>query len=184
VRSCAVCGVSIEGRGPRALTCSARCRKALSRRTQPPQKHEAKAPKDDVPASLPAPPEPPPVPAVTLRLRPHIETSGESAGCHLDRFDAVLDGEVICVNRSGWHEPARKLLALGHSPETLLTVQHEGRPPDPTMVPRTIGELAAWAVTDNDRQGLRRGRWQPMPEEHKARLREQRQPPSTSTTES
>jgi hypothetical protein len=78
-------------------------------------------------------------------LRPHTERDG----CRLDRFDAYLDGELICTSRSGWHQPARKLLELGHSPDTLLHVQYDGRAFDPTIRPQTIGELAKWTIEES-----------------------------------
>jgi hypothetical protein len=77
---------------------------------------------------------------VDLVLRPHIER----AGGHTERFDALLDDQVICTSRSGWHDPARALLALGYPPETLLRVHHQSKPIDPTVVPRPVGELAKW----------------------------------------
>jgi hypothetical protein len=79
-------------------------------------------------------------------LRSHTERDG----CRLDRFDAYLDGELICTSRSGWHQPARRLLELGHSPDTLLHVQYDGRAFDPTIRPQTIGELAKWTIEESD----------------------------------
>jgi hypothetical protein len=46
---------------------------------------------------------------ITLLLRPHMERGGY----HADRFDAYLGDELICVSRSGWHDPARALMARG-----------------------------------------------------------------------
>jgi len=89
-------------------------------------------------------------------LRPHIERDG----CRLDRFDAYLEDELICTSRSGWHEPARRLLELGYPAGTLLLVQHESRPFDPTIRPQTIGELAKWTVKERDRGGLHQERFQ------------------------
>jgi hypothetical protein len=94
-----------------------------------------------------------------LFLRPYIER----AGYHVERFDAYLDDELICTHRSGWHAPARELLRRGYSPETLLQVQHAGYAFDPTIVPKSIGEIAKWDIRDEDRTGLRRRRWQPDP---------------------
>jgi hypothetical protein len=75
---------------------------------------------------------------VSLTLRPHVERDG----FHTERFDAYLGDELICTSRSGWHDPARGLLALGYSPEAPLLVQHEGKPVDPT-IPRR-GCSASW----------------------------------------
>jgi hypothetical protein len=96
-----------------------------------------------------------------LELRPHIE----HAGCHRDRFDAYLAGQLICTSRSGWHTPARELLRLGYPPETLLRVQHAGRPFDPTIIPRPLGEVAKWFISEEAAAGLKRRRWQPLPED-------------------
>jgi hypothetical protein len=93
---------------------------------------------------------------IELTLRPHIERGGY----HTERFDAYLGDELICTSRSGWHDPARALLARGYPPETLVRVQHAGREFDPTVVPRPIGELAKWTIKERDRGGLRKERWQ------------------------
>jgi hypothetical protein len=98
-------------------------------------------------------------PRLVLTLRPHLERDGY----HLDRFDTYLNGELVCTSRSGWHDPARKLIQLGYPPETLLHVQHEGRPLDPPIKPRPIGELAKWIIKERDRGGLHRERFQPFP---------------------
>jgi hypothetical protein len=57
------------------------------------------------------------------------------------------------------------LLRRGFPPETLLTVQHAVRPIDPTIVPKPIGEIAKWYVSDGSAEGLRRRRWAPRPED-------------------
>jgi hypothetical protein len=75
--------------------------------------------------------------SLALTLRAHIERDG----CHHERFDAYLDDELISTSRSGWHDPARKLLELGHDPETLLHVQHHGRAFDPTIARASAGLL-------------------------------------------
>jgi hypothetical protein len=102
-----------------------------------------------------------------LTLRPHIER----AGFHTERFDALLDGEVICTSRSGWNDPARALLALGYPPETLLHVQHEGKPPDPGIVPQPIGELAKWTWEETSAGGIKKRRWRPVEERFTATAR-------------
>jgi hypothetical protein len=96
-----------------------------------------------------------------LVLRPHIERGGY----HADRFDAYLGDELISTHRSGWHTPARELLRRGWPPGTLMRVQHAGRPFDPTIVPKPIGEIAKWYVTDTDDRGTRRVRWVPPPDD-------------------
>jgi hypothetical protein len=59
----------------------------------------------------------------------------------------------ICTSRSGWYDPARELLKRGHGPDTLLHVQHVGKPFDPTIVPQPIGELALWTVEETKAGG-------------------------------
>jgi hypothetical protein len=100
-------------------------------------------------------------PMMTLILRPHRE----SGGYHLDRFDAYLGDQLICTSRSGWHTPARELLRRGYSPDTLLYVQHHGKSHDPPIVPKSIGDLAKWYISEEDAGGLRRRRWQPKPDD-------------------
>lgn len=93
-----------------------------------------------------------------LTLRPHRERGGY----HLDRFDVCLGDDLVCVSRSGWHEPARKLIDAGHAPETLMVVRHEGREADSSVKPRSLGEAAEWTVGESDRGGLTRRRWVPF----------------------
>jgi hypothetical protein len=101
-----------------------------------------------------------------LALRPHIERGGY----HTERFDAYLGDELICTHRSGWHAPARELLRRGHPPDALLHVQHAGRPFDPTIVPKPIGEIAKWQILERDRDGPCRERWHPEPDDPLATL--------------
>ena len=90
-------------------------------------------------------------------LRRHVERGG-----HTDRFDAYLGDRLICTSRSGWHEPARKLLDMGYPAATLLIVRHAGRAFDPTIKPRPIGELAKWCYEERDKGGIKRRRWKPF----------------------
>jgi hypothetical protein len=94
-------------------------------------------------------------------LRPHIE---ERNGCrfHLDRFDAYLNGELILTSRQPWYDAARELVRRGYPGGTLITIRHAGKDYD-CFVPLEIGELAQWSISDSDRGGLKRIRWQPMP---------------------
>ena len=99
---------------------------------------------------------------LTLVLRPRIEERG---GCrfHLDRFEAYLDGELILTSRQPWYDGARELLRRGYPGDTLLTIRHAGKDCD-NSVPLEIGYLAQWSISDFARGGLKRIRWQPMPE--------------------
>jgi hypothetical protein len=95
---------------------------------------------------------------IEIILRPHLERGGY----HTDRFDSYLGDQLICTSRSGWHDPARALLALGYPPQTMLLIQHDGAADDPTIVPQAIGELAKWTYTETD-LGLRKIGWRPYP---------------------
>ena len=75
-----------------------------------------------------------------LTLRPHINKKNHN--CHVDQFDILFNGEVLCTSNYGWKAAACELLERGYSPDTLLHIQHEGTPFDPTIVPRSIGEWA------------------------------------------
>jgi hypothetical protein len=107
---------------------------------------------------------------LTLILSPHIE---QRNGCryHLDWFDAHLNGELILTSRQPWYDGARELLRRGYPGETLLTLRHAGK--DDHVVPLEIGYLAHWSISDSNRGGLKRIRWQTMPQHLKQRPRAQ-----------
>jgi hypothetical protein len=73
-------------------------------------------------------------------------------GCHLDRFDAWLHGELIVTSRRPWYDGARELLRRGCPSGTLLTMRHAGKDYD-CFVPLEIGYLAQWSISDSDRGG-------------------------------
>lgn len=102
-----------------------------------------------------------PAPRVALILRPHLERR-DGLDFHGDRFDAHLDGELICVSRQPRLDGARALLARGWPPTTLLNTRHQEHAYDNWRRARPIGELAGWTVGEEDRAGLRRRRWQPF----------------------
>jgi hypothetical protein len=99
---------------------------------------------------------------LTLILYPHIE---ERAGCrfHLDRFDVYLSHELILTSRQPWYDGARELLRRGYPGDALLSIRHAGEDCD-SSVPLEIDYLAQWSISDSKRGGLKRIRWQPMPE--------------------
>ena len=92
---------------------------------------------------------------ITLTTRPYIEPT---RGCHVDRFEAHLDGELICVSRQPRLDGARVLLKRGYSPDALMTARAHNRGYD-SFVVAPIGELAKWTITERDRTGLRRELW-------------------------
>ena len=99
---------------------------------------------------------------LTLILRSHIEKRG-SCRFHLDRFEAYLDGNLVVISRQPRFDGARELLRRGYPSDTLLTIRHIGKDYD-SFVPLEIGDLAECSVSDSARGGLKRIRWQPMPE--------------------
>ena len=61
-----------------------------------------------------------------------------------------------------------RLLRRGYPSAALLTMRHAGKDYD-CFMPLEIGYLAQWSISDSDRGGLKRIRWQPMPEQLKQR---------------
>ena len=66
---------------------------------------------------------------MVLRLitKPHLQRRSHGAMIHLDRFEAWLDGELVCVSRQPRLDGARKLLRQGYAPEVLLTTRAHNR---------------------------------------------------------
>ena len=81
---------------------------------------------------------------------------------HIDKFEAWLDGELLCVSRQPRLDGARELLRRGYSPDTLMTTRADGRDYD-SWTPAPIGELARWTIIEEDKKGLRRRPWKPHP---------------------
>ncbi len=95
---------------------------------------------------------------IRLKTRPYIEPT---RGCHVDRFEAHLDGELICVSRQPRLDSARVLLKRGYPAGMLLTTRAHNRNYD-SFVPRPIGELAEETMVEGSRDGLRRRKWEPF----------------------
>lgn len=91
-------------------------------------------------------------------LRLTIETA-ETPG----KFVASLDGAFVCQSKTPLLDGARELLKRGVSPDALLTMRHSGADHD-SFVPQPVAEWAKWAVSETERDGLRRYRWAPRPE--------------------
>jgi hypothetical protein len=86
------------------------------------------------------------------------------------RYAAVLpDGRVLVQSRQPLLDGARKLLAEGVPPETVLETRHKGS----TIVAQrsTVGEAAKWTVHESDKGGIRRERFDPEASERLRRLR-------------
>jgi hypothetical protein len=94
---------------------------------------------------------------ILQQLRPHIE----AGGYHLDRFDALLDGEVITTSRQPVFDGARALIERGHHPEELMCADQNGH----LVFIATIGENARWTIEESDKGGLRKRPWRELPVE-------------------
>jgi hypothetical protein len=175
--TCIECDETFPAKRMDARCCSPRCRKAKSRRSgrMRPVGNARETPSMMDRASAPRPSSEEPGVTdsrgghLTLTLRPHVERRN---GCrfHLDRFDACLNGELILTSRQPWYDGARELLRPGYPGDTLLTLRDAGKDDD-RFVPLEIRYLAMWSVSDSDRGGLKRIRWQPVPEHLKQRRR-------------
>ena len=100
---------------------------------------------------------------IILTTKPHLQTSPTGMpNVHIDKFEAWLDGALICISRQPRLDGARELLKRGYSPDVLMTTRAEGRDYD-SFIPAPIGEVAKWAVYEEDKKGLRRRLWQPHP---------------------
>ena len=75
----------------------------------------------------------------------------------------LLAGASTLTSRQPWYDCARELLRRGYPGDTLLTLRHAGEDDD-RFVPLEIRFLARWSISDSDGGGLKRIRWQPMPE--------------------
>ena len=95
---------------------------------------------------------------ITLTTKPYIEPM---RGCHVDRFEAHLDGELICVSRQPRLDGARELLRRGYPPRTLLTTRAYDRGYD-SWVPAPICDLAKETMIEGSRDGLQRRKWEPF----------------------
>jgi hypothetical protein len=86
------------------------------------------------------------------------------------RYAAVLpDGRVLVQSRQPLLDGARKLLAEGVPPDTVIETRHEGS----TIVAQrtTVGEAAKWTVKEHDKGGLQRKRYEAPDQEKLARAR-------------
>jgi hypothetical protein len=84
------------------------------------------------------------------------------------RWAGVLEGRTIVNSEQPLVDAARLLLDEGYSPETLLTMRHEGSAHD-SFRPLPIREWAKLTYWDTA-TGLRRGKWVPRPSEFPASM--------------
>ena len=95
---------------------------------------------------------------ITLVTKPHMQRRAAGQLVHIDKFEAWLDGELICVSRQPRLDGARELLRRGHSPDTLMTTRAHDRGYD-SFIPAPISEVAKWTVSERDKRGLCREQW-------------------------
>jgi hypothetical protein len=83
------------------------------------------------------------------------------------RYAAVLpDGRVLVQSRQPFYDGARKLLAEGVPPETVIEARHKGS--SIVALRSTVGEAAKWSVEESDRGGIARRRYRAWSERFKA----------------
>jgi hypothetical protein len=86
------------------------------------------------------------------------------------RYAAVLpDGRVLVQSRQPFYDGARKLLAEGVPPDTVLEARHKGS--SVVALRSTVGEAAKWTVRERDKGGIRRERFDPAARERLQKLR-------------
>jgi hypothetical protein len=74
-------------------------------------------------------------------------------GC--DEFEARADGAVLCRSRAPLCAAARRLIELGHHPNSILTMRHRG---SDTMAMRSTIGAAARVTAEDDKNGVPRFR--------------------------
>jgi hypothetical protein len=92
-----------------------------------------------------------------LIVTPHRNKQGRR---HPNRFDAMLEGEteVLCTSSQPFLDGARKLLARGHSPQTILVMRHAGS--DDVALRGSLG--AAAKLTVDEHNGTVFAKWKPF----------------------
>jgi hypothetical protein len=99
-------------------------------------------------------------PALTVNDRPPnigiVVTPDKKPG----RFRACLeqDRALLCVSRQPFLDSARKLLARGHSPQTILVMRHAGS--DDVALRGSIGSAAKLTVDEHN--GTVFAKWKPF----------------------
>ena len=78
------------------------------------------------------------------------------------RFAARLEGadQIFCTSKFPFLAAARKLMALGCDPDTMLVMRHAGSKTE--CLSATVGDAAAWTVKDG-KFGLRLRTRKPLP---------------------
>jgi hypothetical protein len=92
-----------------------------------------------------------------LIVTPHRNKQGRK---HPNRFDATLEGEteVLCTSSQPFVDGARKLLARGHSPQTILVMRHAGS--EDAALRGSLG--AAAKLTVDEHNGTVFAKWKPF----------------------
>ncbi|WP_336486483.1 hypothetical protein [Methylobacterium nigriterrae] len=95
-----------------------------------------------------------PITIIELTVRPNPRGYGQPS--------VYLGGTFLCTVRQPFFDGARELLRRGYSPDTLLTMRHQGSA-HRSFVPIPIGQAAKLTVVENDTDGLRVTRYEPYP---------------------
>ena len=93
--------------------------------------------------------------------KPHLQRRGHGALIHIDKYEAWLDGELICISRQPRLDGAREMLRRGYGPDVLMTTRAHDRSYD-SWTPAPLGELAKLTVAEMSGRGLRRMSWRPF----------------------
>jgi hypothetical protein len=92
---------------------------------------------------------------ITLIIRPY--RSPKSGKRIHGKFEARLDGSLICVSRQPLLDGARVLAAEGVDPATPIAMRHEGNTFD--ALGSTVGLAAKLTVEESEKIGPRLARW-------------------------
>lgn len=80
---------------------------------------------------------------------------------HAGRFEARLDGRLLCTSRQPFLDAARKLIAEGHDPDEVLVMRRPGSEID--ALKAKLGDAAKLTVHETDDAGPYFRRYRPFP---------------------
>ena len=64
---------------------------------------------------------------MVLVVKPHLQRRSHGALVHIDKLEAWLGGDLICISRQPRLDGARELLRRGYSPDALMTTRAHDR---------------------------------------------------------
>jgi len=76
-------------------------------------------------------------------------------------YEARLDGVTLCQSLTPFLSAARVLLDVGHSPDSIVTMTHEGS--SVVSLRSTLAKVAKLTVVDNHHEGPRFAKYRPLP---------------------